>query len=136
MWFCYKVIQDNEDMKTRLRQVTGEEWRNDDTEEERRMRTELVDAVEKNGPNSFKYTRGPGSGLRVPKHTNVAGEPLSQISPQSLSPGMQSDGSNTISAANNNSNNNQHFWMHQQGGSSGGSFSLKEEDEYNPMEMN
>jgi hypothetical protein len=84
------------------------------------MRTELVDAVEKNGPASFKYSRAPGSGLRVPKHTNVAGEPISQISPQSLSPGMQSSGSGS------NSNTNQQYWMNQ---------SLKEEDEYNSMEM-
>lgn len=121
MWMLYKKIQEVDEMSARLQQVTGEDWHTDETEEERRMRTELVDAVEKNGPTSFKYSRAPGSGLRVPKHTNVAGEPISQISPQSLSPGMQSSGS----GSNSNANNHQ-YWMNQ---------SLKEEDEYNSMEM-
>jgi hypothetical protein len=120
MWMLYKKIQEVDEMSVRLQQATGEEWHTEETEEERRMRTELIDAVEKNGPTSFKYSRAPGSGLRVPKHTNVAGEPISQISPQSLSPGMQSNGSGS------NSNSNQQYWMNQ---------SLKEEDEYNSMEM-
>ena len=132
MWFLYKKIQDADELARRLQEATGEEWQVDETEEEKRMRTELVDAVEKNGTSNFKYSRGPGSGLRVPKHTNVAGEPLNQqISPQSLSPGMQSTGSGSNSA----SHNNQQFWINQQGGSNHGSFSLKEEDEYNGMDM-
>lgn len=127
MWLCYKKIQEADEMAARLRQATGEEWPVDETEEERRMRTELVEAVEKNGAASFKYSRGPGSGLRVPKHTTLAGEPIGQISPQSLSPGMQSNGS----GSNSNSNgNNPQFWMNQQPNG----FSLKEEEEYN-MDM-
>jgi len=121
MWMLYKKIQETDELRARLQQATGEEWQSEETEEERRMRTELVDAVEKNGANSFKYSRAPGSGLRVPKHTNVAGEPLSQISPQSLSPGMQSSGSGS-----NSNTNNQQYWMNP---------SLKEEDEYNSMDM-
>jgi hypothetical protein len=70
--------------------------------------------MEKNGTGTFRYSRGPGSGLRVPKHTTLAGEPLSQLSPQSLSPGMQSNGSGSGS-------NQQQYWSNQ---------SLKEEDEY------
>lgn len=131
MWFLYKKIQETDEMGAQLKQLTGEDWPNEETEEERRMRTELVDAVEKNGVTTFKYSRGPGSGLRVPKHTNVAGDPLHQISPQSLSPGMQSGGS----GANSGGNGQPQFWINQHGGSSGGSFSLKEEDEYNGMEM-
>ncbi|KAF2804865.1 uncharacterized protein BDZ99DRAFT_480874 [Mytilinidion resinicola] len=130
MWFLYKKIQETDEMSAQLKQLTGQEWPTDETEEERRMRTELVDAVEKNGTSTFKYSRGPGSGLRVPKHTNIAGEPIHQISPQSLSPGMQSGGS-----GHNSGGNGDQFWMNHQGGSSGGSFSLKEEDEYNGMEM-
>ncbi|KAF2866684.1 HLH transcription factor [Massariosphaeria phaeospora] len=98
MWMLYKQLQQNEEMRTRLRDTTGEEWETDETEDERRMRTELVDAVEKNGFSSFRYSRGPGSGLRVPKHTNVAGDPVSGLSPQSLSPG------------GSNSNGQQQYW--------------------------
>jgi len=131
MWMLYRKVQECDEMATRLRQATGEEWPTEDTEEDRRMRTELIDAIEKNGAGNFKYSRGPGSGLRVPKHTNVAGESLHQISPQSLSPGMQSNGSGSNS---NTNNSNQQFWMNQQGNGNN-SFSLKEEDEYNSMEM-
>lgn len=122
MWFVYKKIQECDEMSARLQQVTGEEWPTEQTEDDRRMRTEVVDSVEKNGSQSFKYSRGPGSGLRVPKHTNLAGEPLHGISPQSLSPDMQSNGS----GSNSNTNNQQQYWSNQ---------SLKEEDEYTGMDM-
>jgi len=130
MWFLYKKVQDNDRMAEELRTLTGQDWPTEESEEERRMRTELVAAVEKNGWDNFKSSRGPGSGLRVPKHTNMAGESLNQISPQSLSPGVQSTGSG--SAGNNNT---PQFWHNQQGTSNGGSFSLKEEDEYG-MDLN
>ncbi|KAF2729790.1 hypothetical protein EJ04DRAFT_446545 [Polyplosphaeria fusca] len=123
MWMLHKKIQQNEEMSARLQQVTGEEWQTDETEEERRMRSELTEAVDKNGIDNFKYTRGPGSGLRVPKHTNVAGDPISGISPQSLSP--DGNGSNPNASSANNQ-----YWN-----GNGGSFSLKEEDEYNSMDM-
>jgi hypothetical protein len=113
MWMCYKKIQECEDMAARLQQATGEEWSSELTEDEKRMKTEITDAIEKNGTGTFRYSRGPGTGLRVPKHTNLAGEPLNGISPQSLSPGMQSTGSG--------SGSNQQYWSNQ---------SLKEEDEY------
>ncbi|KAF2003336.1 hypothetical protein P154DRAFT_429115 [Amniculicola lignicola CBS 123094] len=129
MWMLYKKCEEVDAMGERLRQL-GEDWQQEDTEEERRMRSELVDAVEKNGAANFKYSRGPGSGLRVPKHTNVAGEPLSGISPQSLSPGMQSTGS----GSNSNTNSGQQYWMNQSGRDDS-TFSLKEEDEYNGMDM-
>jgi len=115
MWLLYKKIQECDEMAARLQQATGEEWVSEMTEDEKRMKTEIIDALEKNGTGTFRYSRGPGSGLRVPKHTNLAGEPLNGngISPQSLSPGMQSTGSG--------SGSNQQYWSNQ---------SLKEEDEY------
>lgn len=113
MWMLYKKIQECDEMAARLQQATGEEWPSELTEDEKRMKTEIIDAIEKNGTGTFRYSRGPGSGLRVPKHTNLAGEPLNGLSPQSLSPGMQSTGSG--------SGSNQQYWSNQ---------SLKEEDEY------
>lgn len=113
MWMLHKKIQECDDLAARLQQATGEEWAAEMTEDEKRMKTEISDAIEKNGFTTFRYSRGPGSGLRVPKHTNLAGEPLNGASPQSLSPGMQSNGSG--------SGSNQQYWSNQ---------SLKEEDEY------
>jgi hypothetical protein len=123
MWLLYKKLQENDQMAARLEQLTGEEWPNEQSEEERRMRTELFDAVEKNSSTSFKYSRYPGSGLRVPKHTNLAGEAIHQITPQSLSPDNQSNGSGSNTNANNAQ---QQYWSNQ---------SLKEEDEFNGMEI-
>jgi len=114
MWMLNKKIQECEELATRLQQATGEEWSTDPTEDEKRMKTEIMEALEKNGTGTFRYSRGPGSGLRVPHHTNLAGEPVSGISPQSLSPGMQSTGSGSGS-------NQPQYWSNQ---------SLKEEDEY------
>lgn len=114
MWMLYKKIQECDEMAAQLQQATGEEWPTEQSEDEKRMKTEIIDAIEKNGTGTFRYSRGPGSGLRVPKHTNLSGEPLSGISPQSLSPGMQSTGSGSGS-------NQQQYWSNQ---------SLKEEDEY------
>jgi hypothetical protein len=132
MWMLARKLEQVDQMSERLRQLTGEEWPSEETEDERRMRTELLDAVSKNGSGTFKYSRTAGSGLRVPKHTTLAGEPLNEISPQSLSPGLQSNGSG--SNTNSNSNNPQ-FWMNQQSGNSSNPFTLKEEDEYNSMDM-
>ena len=104
------------------------------------MRTELLDAMEKNDPSTFEYTRAHGTGLRVPKHTTVAGEPLQPmgaggsvgghamglgggaLSPQSLSPGVQ--------GAGGAGGLGQGYWAR---GSRGLGFT-KEEDEYG-MEM-
>lgn len=62
------------------------------SEDEKRMRTELLAAMQENNADTFSYTRTDGSGLRVPDHTTAAGEPLNQgnagtLSPRSLSPG-------------------------------------------------
>jgi hypothetical protein len=105
------------------------------TEDEKRMRSELADAMEKNDPTTFSYSRAAGSGLRVPKHTTLSGESLLSaiMSPQSLSPANLSGGDNSgnvsVGGANGNPQNN--FWSgHNSGGSGHGSISFKEEDEY------
>ena len=90
------------------------------TEDEKRMRTELVSAMQENNADTFSYTRTHGTGLRVPDHTNAAGEPLNNagtLSPRSLSPG-QPLGESSLQA-------HHQYWNP----------SLKEEDEYG-MDMN
>lgn len=127
MWSLHVKLQQESELADLITSLGGT-FPFEQTEEEKRMRTELVDAIEINGASSFFYSRGPGSGLRVPKHTNVAGDALNQIgmngtlSPQSLSPGVQSGGS----GANSGGHGQPQFWNH--GGQGGLSF--KEEDEY------
>ena len=87
------------------------------TEDEKRMRTELLNAMQENNPDTFTYTRTDGTGLRVPDHTNTTGEPMTHgnmgtLSPRSLSPG-QPQGDSGLHV-------HQQFWNP----------TFKEEDEY------
>lgn len=124
MWALYVKIQQEAELAEMINSLGGK-WPFEQTEEEKRMRTELLDAMEKNDPNSFSYSRAPGSGLRVPKHTNIAGDPTQDgISPQSLSPAFPGGGSGTNSGSAQYWNSAGHPAM-----------SFKEEDEYS-MEMN
>ncbi|KAL4809696.1 hypothetical protein BDV18DRAFT_83725 [Aspergillus unguis] len=121
MWALHVKIQQEAELAELISSLGGQ-WPFEQTEEEKRMRTEILDAIEKNDPSSFHYSRAPGTGLRVPKHTNIAGDAMSNgaLSPQSLSPPFT--GSN---------NGQTQYWN--TSGHAGMSF--KEEDEY-AMEMN
>ncbi|EER30026.1 hypothetical protein D8B26_007306 [Coccidioides posadasii str. Silveira] len=126
MWALHRKLE-QEDQLAELITSLGGTWPFEQTEEDKRMRTELLDAMEKNNANTFAYSRAPGSGLRVPKHTNIAGEPLQgQANSQSLSPGFHSGGS-----GNTSGNGQAQFWN--TSGHAGMSF--KEEDEYS-MDIN
>ena len=130
MWLLYQKLQQENDVIAYLQKIGGE-LPFEISEEEKRMRTELIDSVENNGPANFQYSRANGSGLHVPKHTDLSGEALPHpISPQSLSPAAHNGGG---MAAGMGNNGQPQFWITQaqQGGERHGSFSLKEEDAYN-----
>lgn len=112
MWALHKMIQQEAKLQQAIESLGGR-FPFEQSEEDRRMRSELAAAMAMNDPTSFSYTRAPGSGLRVPDFTHVDGN---AISPQSLSPGVQSGGSGA------NSGGPGPYWTH------------KEEDEYR-MEM-
>ncbi|KAL8947535.1 MAG: hypothetical protein Q9222_006196 [Ikaeria aurantiellina] len=128
MWALHVKMQQESELADLITSLGGQ-WPFEQTEDEKRMRTELLNAMVENDPSSFSYSRGQGSGLRVPNHTNHAGEPINPnqmgtLSPQSLSPGVQSGGS----GANSGGLGQPQFWTHDGHG-------FKEEDEYG-MEMN
>lgn len=128
MWALHVKIQQESELAELISSLGGT-WPFEQTEEEKRMRSEILDSLERNDPSTFGYTRGPGSGLRVPKHTNLAGDPVQgpgALSPQSLSPSYNSGGS----SANSGGPNQAQYWS--SSGHAGMSF--KEEDEY-AMEM-
>jgi Helix-loop-helix DNA-binding domain len=110
MWMLYSKLQQEEELKLYIESLGGT-WPHETTANETYMRTEIVDAVEKNGVDNFHYTRGPGSGLRVPKHTTIAGEALSP------SAGVSPEGGSTSGQLGGQPQ----FWIHQS--------SLKEESE-------
>lgn len=126
MWSMYLAYQREEQLKKIINDLGGN-WPFEEQETDSRMKTELVTAVERNGADTFAYSRGPGSGLRVPGHTTVAGDPLTKgSSPQGLSPAIQSGGS----GSNSGGNGQPQFWMNPHSSGNHDAFSLKEEDEY------
>lgn len=128
MWRCYEMEKQQEKLKKYIEDLGGS-WPFEKSEEERRMESELIDTVEQNGPNNFHYSRAPGSGLRVPKHTNYAGEPVDEATAQQEAGVSQNATSGAAPQASA-------FWAspNQNGGDSGrGSMSLKEEEEYMDM---
>jgi helix-loop-helix DNA-binding protein len=128
MWALYLKIEREERLETELSKLHGKLF--DKSEDEKRMESELRHAVERNDWHTFAYSRAPGSGLRVPEFTNVAGDAIARTeshSPQSLSPGFHSGGSGT----NSGGQGQPQLWS----SSSHPGISFKEEDEYS-MEMN
>lgn len=80
MWMCHKSIQQQEELANALLECGGQ-LPFEITDDERRMQTELAEAMaridEATGrPRTFTYSRTAGSGLRVPHHTDYKGEPL------------------------------------------------------------
>jgi len=85
----------------------------------------------KNDGSKFHYSRAPGSGLRVPKHTDVKGDAVGQagrLNVDSLSPDNHSTGGDGGQAGMGGAG--QYWSGHNSGGSGPGSISFKEEDEY------
>jgi len=78
MWMLHLKMQQQEELVNALLERGGSvpfEF----TDDERRMQTELMEAMSKTEelePKAFSYSRTAGSGLRVPHHTNYKGEPL------------------------------------------------------------
>ncbi|MCJ1311468.1 hypothetical protein MMC25_005139 [Agyrium rufum] len=149
MWALHAKLQQEAELIALINELGGE-YPFQPTDDELRMRSELLEAMEKNDPTTFSYTRGTGSGLRVPKHTNLAGEPLDgrpsvsssagqmgAVSPRSLSPGLGS-GVNSAGHGQRNGSEQQGQLQHGQfswndNGFDGGRSGLG--DEYG-MEMN
>jgi hypothetical protein len=131
MWALHQKYQQDDELAQYIQSIGGT-WPFQITDDERRMRSEVMEAMEKNDPSSFAYTRTDGSGLRVPRHTNLAGERVhgnqnQSLSPQSnleLSPGFHSGGSGTNSGSAGPGQ--PQFW-HSAGH---GGISFKEEDEF------
>jgi hypothetical protein len=129
MWQLHQKFMQEEELAQLITQLGGQ-WPFQMTDDEKRMRSEVMEAMEKNGVETFSYSRTDGSGLRVPKHTTLNGDKLqhsgSSMSPQSnfeLSPGFHSGGSGANSGGNGAGQTQ--YW-HSAGH---GGISFKEEDE-------
>ncbi|KAH6854419.1 hypothetical protein B0I37DRAFT_30151 [Chaetomium sp. MPI-CAGE-AT-0009] len=94
MWMLHLKIQQQEELINALYERGGQ-LPFEITDDERRMQTELLEAMARND-DGISYSRTAGSGLRVPHHTDYKGEPLSAngngMDHGSLSPGDDSAG--------------------------------------------
>jgi len=123
MWYLHQKLTEEEQLKDLVQQLGGT-WPFNPDEEEKRMRSEIYEVLQKHAAvGGFPgYSRAPGSGLRVPGFTNIAGDSVNNDgqatgSVPPVSPGFQSGGSGMSSGL---SHTNQ-MWH-------GNDF--KEEDEY------
>ncbi|KAK3679606.1 hypothetical protein LTR37_021365 [Vermiconidia calcicola] len=133
MWYMQKKMRQEDHLK-QLLQASGNPWPFEQTEDEKRMRSEICEVINKHikGGDIDEYSRAPGSGLRVPGFTNVAGDSIDgsgnangySIHHQQTSPGFQSGGSG-MSSGQVSHRNQEQFWNSE----------FKEEDEYDLDQM-
>jgi len=124
MWMLHLKLQQQEELMNCIAELGGQ-FPFELTDDEKRMQTELMDAMAKNeGLPPFSYTRTAGSGLRVPQHTDYRGTPLngnggSSVSPDGGNPGLVDMGDPS------------QFWHDPEDDrSANNSINFKEEDEY------
>lgn len=130
MWMLHLKLQQQEVLANQLMELGGV-FPFEQTEDEKRMYTELMDAMIKNDGNNFSYSRHPGSGLRVPKHTDVKGDSMGGSSSNPLDNSLSPDNHSTGDAGQAGMGGPGQYWSgHNSGGSGAGSVSFKEEDEY------
>lgn len=95
MWMLQTKIQQQEELLTLIQELGGHAPF-DITEDEKRMQTELLEAMAKNESAEFTYSRTAGTGLRVPHHTDYKGETLNGANPgtemNSISPDGDANG--------------------------------------------
>lgn len=129
MWMLHLKLQQQEELANMITELGGV-FPFEQTEDEKRMHTELMDAMVKNDGNNFSYSRHPGSGLRVPKHTDVKGDSIGSGS-NPLDNSLSPDNHSTGDAGQTGMGGAGQYWSgHNSGGSGAGSVSFKEEDEY------
>lgn len=75
MWMLHLKLQRQKDLADSIAGLGGT-FPFEETEDEKRMHTELMDTMLNDGAN-FHYSRALGSGLRVPKHTDIKGNAIS-----------------------------------------------------------
>ncbi|TDZ61941.1 hypothetical protein CTRI78_v003942 [Colletotrichum trifolii] len=86
MWMLHLKLQQQEELMNAISELGGH-FPFELTDDEKRMQTELMEAISKN--DGLGYSRASGTGLRVPQHTDFRGEPLDgsgNADPASISP--------------------------------------------------
>jgi hypothetical protein len=126
MWMLHLKLQQQEELINTIAELGGS-FPLELTEDEKRMQTELMEALSKTETQPFAYSRSDGSGLRVPHHTDFRGAPLNGapgavVDLDSISPGDHSNSDLAGDAVNTDQ-----FWLDPED-------DLKEEDEFMDLE--
>ncbi|KAF6822692.1 hypothetical protein CPLU01_11877 [Colletotrichum plurivorum] len=126
MWMLHLKLQQQEELMNAMQELGGH-FPFELTEDEKRMQTELMEAISKN--DGLGYSRTTGSGLRVPHHTDYRGEPLNGSgNPDGVS---VSPGDNSNAALAGDLGAGHEFWNDPDDDDSGpASLNFKEEDEF------
>ncbi|KAI5921623.1 helix-loop-helix DNA-binding domain-containing protein [Camillea tinctor] len=123
MWMLHLKLQQQEELINLIAELGGRVPL-ELTEDERRMQTELMEAMTKNGPHTFSYSRSSGSGLRVPQHTDYKGDPINGADHAITS--VSPDDGELVGL-----DDGAQFWNDPEDDGSGpASINFKEEDEY------
>lgn len=83
MWMLHIKLQQQEELMNIMAEL-GQPFPFEFTDDERRMQSELIEAMSKNDGGNFTYSRTNGSGLRVPNHTDYRGNNNSDVPAASL----------------------------------------------------
>ena len=104
MWCLHEKYKQEDQLRAWAAQ-NGLQFPNEPTEDEIRMKSELMTSVERNysAPRTWSYSRAPGSGLRVPGYTDIAGGAITVSSPGVTSPSVSPVHANMSGAGSSSS---------------------------------
>lgn len=133
MWMLHLKLQQHEELMNTITELGGQ-FPFELTDDERRMQSELMEALSRNENGStFNYSRTSGSGLRVPDHTDYRGEPLNGAGPNLDTIGITPDASGALGG---DMGDTAQFWNEPDDDGSGNvTLNFKPEDEYD-MDLN
>lgn len=128
MWMLNLALQRQEELVNVIVNDYGGAVPFETTEDEKRMTSELFDAMaraeEDGDKNRFTYSRSAGTGLRVPHYTDIRGESLSGGNSNEAVPSLSLEGNGV--ASGEFVDNDQYLDYDDDGGQ----LDFKEEDEY------
>ncbi|KAI8629117.1 hypothetical protein F5Y19DRAFT_90808 [Xylariaceae sp. FL1651] len=130
MWMLHLKLQQQEELINTIAELGGR-FPFSITEDEKRMQTELSEAWSKNEPHTFSYSRTPGSGLRVPQHTDYKGDALDGTEPIGVSVSPED---NELGELGNDFDDNGVFWEQDEDDSGPTTANFNEDDGYMDLE--
>ncbi|GAO18239.1 uncharacterized protein UV8b_01254 [Ustilaginoidea virens] len=135
MWMLHLKLQQQEELMNTIAELGGH-FPFELTDDERRMQTELMEAISKSEAGNLSYSRTAGSGLRVPTHTDYRGDSVTSLAANLDAIGITPEENGNPVGMARDINDTAHFWNDPDDDGSGhASLKFKEEDEYD-MELN